>query len=166
MCKKKIYLCVYSDNVEIRNVTIKNINNDGNDGSELCGKYHDSQDGGIEGGLDEAGYSGKTARGICITNSTLTMSNIELNNINSARGDSIGIDIILDSRVIVNRAHISQLNAGYDLTERDIRKLIRKPYPNLVPYVCAIANQTAKYVEFHDIIIDFNTIVGQESCYD
>jgi len=155
---------------EVDNVTISNLINTGDLGTEteICGAY--TQGNAHQDPLITAGYTGTEGYGITITQSTNgTLRNIAIDNLETFYGFATGIALFKDSKDVQfeEDIRISNVNAGSMLEVTDLRP--EEGYlPNKIPIGCSIYNNeyNTEYTLDDNVQISASDISGYLLCTD
>jgi len=138
------------DNFDIHNIHIHSLHNLGTLGSEICGNYMGSEDGGhhIQNNAYEIGYTGTEIHAISIIGSYGTIDDVKISDILSARGDAHAFRVLGDNKINIGNVEISDVHAGAHLETNEISA----PYlPNKQPRACALSlwkeNNEINYIE-------------------
>lgn len=104
------------NNIRINNVIVKNINNESNLGSNICGPYETSHKAQSN---STYGFTGCNTRGISASACTnLHINSTFIDNIQSYNCYSVGIDIFNSTtNCILDYVHISNIKAGHKNTQ-------------------------------------------------
>ena len=105
-----------SQRVFINNVVVENTRNWGAHGSDACGPYHSSDDGGgPAAGDDHLGYTGNQAYGIVVTTSTnVEIQATTVSDVYSDTADSHGVRIFNECVVFISLVHLPCSAEGAD----------------------------------------------------
>ena len=159
-----------TNNVQMKGVTISNINNWSEFGSEFCTRLKNNNNNNNYGYVDynysthsqtpsepsiNYKYQGRVTRGIALTDVTndILLEDIEIDNIISARGSAIGIEILGTQTSIVNfngDIRIDDIVAGKELTKTQddwITSISNEAFPNHNVFACGWYN-TNPYGDF------------------
>jgi len=126
------------NSVNIDTVEISHLHNLGELGSEYCGTYWKSTNGGHhnQNYPIQMAYTGTEAHAFTIIGSNGAVRNVKISDVISARGDAFGIQIFPSNNLkIGGDILISDIHAGAYITKDDVTE----PYlPNKMPRSCAI----------------------------
>jgi len=130
-------------NASINALTINDLQNVGELGSYICGNYQTSSDGGHRNQNYplQRGYTGTEVHAFSLVSSSAVIDNVIINNIVSARGDAMAIQLFPSNHVhFGSNIQISDIHAGAALDVNAIKALKSsdKFLPNKVPRACAI----------------------------
>ena len=166
-----------TNNVDMKDVLIENINNWSEFGSKFCQTRNNNnsnsshpfdycthpQTPSKSNNNINYKYQGRVVRGIALTDVTgdITLEDIEIDSVNSARGSAIGIDILgtqVSDVYLDGGIRIDDINAGSELTEQ------QQEFPNDNVYACGlyITNPNGDFIQDGDN--DIVDVDGPEIC--
>ena len=162
-------------------INIERLHNLGEFGENVCGKYHNSDNGGHLNQVYplQIGYTGNEVHGISFIGSEgVIMENakIMINNLMSARSNVYGLQFYPNSNIRIRSnvdININNIHAGAYLTGKDLIQLKSQIVPNTVPRVCLVdiwsnnnENDKIQSVEFigDNININSECVTYYSSC--
>ena len=131
---------------------------------DICGEYGGPSVGGEDPDI-QYGFTGTRSHGMIIDYAQGTLSNIQIEGIESYNGEANGLTVYKGCDVSLENIQVDNIHAGTQLTSDDISGLA---LPNLVPRACGvdIRDDTIVNIVEDNGIINGDDIVGFETCYD
>ena len=151
----------------VNNVQIENLINTGILGTEtdVCGAY--TQGNAHQDPLITAGYTGTEGYGITITQSTQgTLSNVNINNLETHYGFATGIAVFKDSSVeFAQQIVVNNIIAGSQM-QMEFLKPAQDYLPNKIPMACSVFDNNYNTEYVLSGIITATNINGYLMCSD
>ena len=131
---------------------------------EWCGEYNGPSVGGEDPEI-QYGFTGTRSHGMIIDYATGSVSNIQIENIESWHGEANGLTVYKGCDITLESIQVDNIHAGTQLNDEDIDTL---SLPNLVPRACGVDIRPDTLVEINDDngIVNGDDIIGFETCYD
>eukprot|EP00486_Rosalina_sp_Unknown_P011600 CAMPEP_0201592860 /NCGR_PEP_ID=MMETSP0190_2-20130828/190632_1 /ASSEMBLY_ACC=CAM_ASM_000263 /TAXON_ID=37353 /ORGANISM="Rosalina sp." /LENGTH=876 /DNA_ID=CAMNT_0048051805 /DNA_START=469 /DNA_END=3099 /DNA_ORIENTATION=- len=144
-----------TQNINLNNIYVHDIQNWGALGIDLCGEYHyptvSHEDPQIQ-----YGYTGNRAQGIIASYASGTMSDITVENIESYYGSAWGMVLYKGNEFGLSNINVKSVYAGTQLTATEAQALT---LPNEMPLACSVELRDEAIVTSD---VEFADIVGQD----
>ena len=152
------------EDLNIDNIYIHDIYNWADLGSNWCGTYLGPSVGDEDIDI-QYGYTGTRSHGMIMDWTSGTISNIQIENVESWFGEANGLTVYKGCDITLENIQVDNIHAGTQLNDDDI---VGMQLPNLIPRACGVDIRPNTMVDINNDngIINGDDIIGFQTCYD